>query len=112
GQNHSPGLDAPRPLAHGKAWIISPDGFGADNNGVDKRAKLLRVSARGFRSEPARFAWRASQIAIQTHATFRNYKWFAADDPFVKRFIQPRTFVFYNDIDNVNSGRAEMSNRA
>jgi len=31
----------PRPLAHGKAWIISPDGFGADNNGVDKRAKLV-----------------------------------------------------------------------
>jgi hypothetical protein len=87
-------LGAPRPLAHGKAWIISPDGFGADNNGVDQRAKLVRVSARGFRSEPARFAWRASQVAIQTHATFRNYKWFAANDPFVKRFIQPRTFVF------------------
>jgi len=72
----------------------------------------VRVSARGFRSEPARFAWRASQVAIQTHAAFSNYKRCAGDNPFVKRFIQPRTFVFYNAIANVNSGRAEKSNRA
>src|SRR5205814_5699346 len=48
----------------------------------------------------------------QTHATFRNYKWFAGDDPFVKRFVEPRTFVFQNASNKIDSGRAEKSNRA
>src|SRR5207253_9369546 len=86
-------------------------GFGADNGGVDERAKLVCVTAGGFRSQPARFACRASQVAIETGATFRNDKWFAGDDPFVKRFVQPRTFVFQYASTNIDSGSPEKPNR-
>src|SRR5205807_685457 len=111
GRSASPGLSASRPLAHSETWIIASDGFGADNDGVDERAKLVCVTAGGFRSQPARFACRASQVAIETHATFRNDKWFAGDDPFVKRFVQPRTFVFQKASTKVDSDGPEKPNR-
>src|SRR4029077_7231808 len=62
--------------------------------------------------EPARFPGRASQVTIQTHAAFCNYKRFTGNNPFVKRFVQPHTFVFQNTSANVDSSRVEKPKRA
>lgn len=73
---------------NGEPRIIGPDCLCTDENRVDLCPKSVRMLACRCTRDPARFAWRAYQSAIQAHPALCNNEGSPSYNPRVKGLVQ------------------------